>query len=304
MTAAMSVAAFEAEPPVIYVNRRGTASIGDFPGGRLAREAARLDALRKRAQPPESCGDEILVAPARGPCVAFQPRKVVQTSSGSWRDRRDGWQGRDAARVADAFDVMEMNARKAHVRWQAEQEKRAAEAERQVAEHLKTAGKGDRETSEDLTKKAKAERRKARQPFVPPFNHGQVQAARDYAALTERLTASGVKCSSLEAMRSSGGGGVSEAVARDMMRLAALHRRIGDGVAKDVLRPSKGGMRQTIYVRRLVDMVCVGGLTLQEVCERHGWVADDRVRLVLRAALCAALDRMQGYSCARPRNAA
>ena len=66
--------------------------------------AARLDALRKRAQPPESCGDEILVAPARGPCVAFQPRKVVQTSSGSWRDRRDGWQGRDAARVDYGMD--------------------------------------------------------------------------------------------------------------------------------------------------------------------------------------------------------
>lgn len=138
---------------------------------------------------------------------------------------------------------------------------------------------------------------RGKEAFVPPFTSGQIQAGRDYATLVERLDASGLKCSSLESVGGGGGGlTVSEAVGRDMQRLAALRRRIGDGLAKDNLRPSKGGARSAIRVRDLVDQVCCGGRTLAQVLEHHGWGEKNmRVRGLLREALAAALDRMQGY---------
>lgn len=148
-----------------------------------------------------------------------------------------------------------------------------------------------------------AARRAGKAGGVPPFTSAQEAAGRDYAALVERVAAAGLRCSSLEA--SCGGGGaraVSEAVAQDMRRLAVLRRRIGDGVAKDVLRPSKGGLRGAIRVRALVDAVCVGGMTLAQVARAHGWAADGRVIGVLQRALAAALDRMQGFGLLRPQH--
>lgn len=145
-----------------------------------------------------------------------------------------------------------------------------------------------------------ASKRRGAPAFVAPFTPGQEAAARDYAALVERVEASGMKCSSMESTGAGGGGrSVSEAVASDMARLQALRRRIGDGIAKDKLRPSKGGMRTAIRVRDLVDRVCLGGQTLAEVARACGWPDNGRVTGILRTALCAALDRMQGYDLAR-----
>lgn len=250
---------------VIYVSSGGVACVDrrsrSDVQARLSEERARLAEVRAAGAVPESCGPEIPAAPARGPGVAFQPRRSVMTPSGP-RGRRDGWQGRDALRVSDAFDRMHDQAKRAHAR------------------------KG-----------------KDAAPFVPPFTPGQEQVGRSYAALSERVAACGVKCSSIE-RGSDGGAGltVSEAVQRDLKRLAALHRRIGDGLAKDVVRPSQGGARMAIRVRALVDGVCLGDQSVGEVAARFGWGNDARLVERLRVALAAALDRMQGYDRSRPQN--
>jgi hypothetical protein len=61
------------------------------------------------------------------------------------------------------------------------------------------------------------------------------------------------------------------------------------------IRPSKRGSKAGITDRRLVDMVCLSGLTFDQVLERHGWAPKGEHRIALRTALCGALDRMQGY---------
>ncbi len=247
--------------------------------------AANLD----RSAPPAACGPEIIAAPARGPMQVFVPREMVVTDAGNLVSRRAGYLGRDGARVADAFDLMTMNAIKA-------QPKVVAAARR---DYDRRRGAMPRHSVPEFVEPA----------FVPPFTHGQVAAARDYAALTERCEASGVSCASLEAVgRGSGGGDREAAIFRDFARLRSLHRRIGDGLAKEVRRhrPSAtGGKRSAIRVRTLVDMVCLGNMTLDEVLRNHGWASkNDAVRSDLRAALCAALDRMQGYDLDRPQNVA
>ena len=244
-------------------------------------EAARIAAIKARAQPPESVGPDIIAAPARGPMQVFVPREMVVTDAGNLVARRAGYLGRDGARVADAFDLMTMNAIKAHP-------KVIAAALRDYDERCKALPKGSKV------------RPFVEPAFAPPFTHGQVAAARDYATLTERCNASGMSCASLEAVgRGSGGGDREAAIFRDFARLRSLHRRIGDGLAKEVRRhrPSiTGGKRSAIRVRTLVDMVCLGNLTLDEVLRRHGWTSkNETVRGDLRAALCKALDRMQGY---------
>jgi hypothetical protein len=135
-------------------------------------------------------------------------------------------------------------------------------------------------------------------PFAPPFTPGQTYMARHYRALTERYSAGGVRCSSAEAGRAGGdGGGFMDAYMADGCELSALHRRIGTGSAMVLrrIRPSARGSRTTILDRRLVDLVCLGGQTLSQVLRAHGWSDDGKHRDPLRQALCAALDRMQGY---------
>lgn len=220
------------------------------------REAEAVSRVRAAGAVPERCGPEIPEAPARGPFQVFQPVEMVPGSA--LRARPAGWQGRDAIRMGDAFDVMAEQAR----------------------------------------------RQKAAAPFTP----GQVQAGRDYARLVERLDAAGVRCSSLEALAQRGGGGGSfvDAVLRDRQRLQAMRHRIGDGLAIEVrrVRPSdRGGVRRRAMSDRvLVDLVCVREKCLSEILRSFGWAASTKNRAALRAALCGALDRMQGYKLARPQN--
>ena len=104
---------------------------------------------------------------------------------------------------------------------------------------------------------------------------------------------------------SGGNGGREEAIFSDLQRLRALHRRIGDGLAKEVrsLRPSAtGGKRRAITVRRLVDMVCLADATISDVLEAHGWAKKGPAPKALRDTLGATLDRMQGYDLAKPQN--
>lgn len=136
-------------------------------------------------------------------------------------------------------------------------------------------------------------------PFVAPFSPGQIAIGRHYRALTERYEAGGVKLSSLEAGRDSGsrGGDFMDAHLILGRELTGMHRAIGDGSALAVrrIRPSARGSRVSIPDRRIVDMVCLGGLTLSDVLAAHGWASKGETRRALREALCAALDRMRGH---------
>lgn len=224
-------------------------------------DAGARDVLSRAAVPIE-CGPDIPVAPARGPMIRFSPREMVKTKDGGFVSKKSGYCGRDGVRVSDAFDRMTLQAQRAHQK--------------------KGEGAGI---------------------FQALFTPGQISAARDYAGLTERVAASGLKCSSLETSQGGGGraGDREAALFHDIDRLRALHRRIGAGLAKEVrrIRPSERGgdkaKRSAIYVRRLVDDVCLGERTLSEVLKRHHWAVDAKAREGLRRALCAALERMQGY---------
>ena len=105
---------------------------------------------------------------------------------------------------------------------------------------------------------AKAAQHKKPSPLSP----GQVAIGRYYRDLVERHACAGLKCSSIEAIRSSGsgcGGDFMDAVLRDREEIERLRRRIGTGSAMVVrrIRPSKRGSRASISDRRLVDMVCL-----------------------------------------------
>lgn len=75
-------------------------------------DAGRVALLKASAMPPERCGPEIIAAPARGPMVAFSPIAVQPKGERDWDVQHVGHRGRDAARRADVFDVMEEQARR------------------------------------------------------------------------------------------------------------------------------------------------------------------------------------------------
>lgn len=236
---------------------------------RMAAEAARVEAVRGRGMVPEACGPDIPAAPARGTVRLFRPIEVVPGSAGTARPAGYRGPGEDRPRAglrrADVFDVIEEHARRAH------------------------GAKG-----EDA------------RPFLPPFTPGQVAIARIYRDLVERHAAGGVKCSSLEGRAADGGGGgFMDAFLAEGIAIGRLRSRIGGGVAMAVrrVRPSRRGPgAKVITDRALVDDVCLGGLQLGEVLERFGWSKFGANREALRRALAAALDRMQGYDLARPKN--
>lgn len=256
---------FDKPRPVIIVGPDAVARL-------QADEAARIAALLDAATLPVEYGGVVPVAPARGPVQMLRLREMAVSEAGNIVERNAGYLGRRGLRVCDAFDLMTRASVKA---WQ----RQAGRAEAQGLDAPR---------------------------FVPPFTVGQVQAGRDYAALSERCAASGVKCSSLEASVGGGGGCREEAVLHDLRRLRAMRARIGEGLAKEVrrLRPSAHGgvKRRAIRVRGLVDAVCLDGRTLNGVLRAHGWTKNRVVYGALQAALCGALDRMQGYDPERPQD--
>lgn len=134
--------------------------------------------------------------------------------------------------------------------------------------------------------------------FVPPYAPGQVAMAEMYAALAEWRSGSALRCSTLEGGTAGGGSGHFIDTFMERGRaLAALQAAIGDVVALSPRRNmDRGNARRAISARAVVDMVCLAGLDLSEVLRRFGWEGNGRNRRDLRAALCAALDRMQGYA--------
>lgn len=130
------------------------------------------------------------------------------------------------------------------------------------------------------------------------FTAGQVSAGRDYAALYERCAAAGVKCSSVEALGGGGGqGSFIDAVIRDSRRLAYLDMAVGDEVVlspRGVQAHADRG-RKIMRSTDLIRGVCIEGLTISQMLHRFGWPRGTATVNKTKAALCAALDRMQGF---------
>ena len=230
---------------------------------RLAAADAAFAQVKAMGAVPDICGPDIPVAPARGAYATFRPIRILPGSAGTAVP--DGYRAhgemrhRAAIRRADVFDVMEQDALRRH-------HKRGEDAG----------------------------------PFVPPFTPGQVAMARLYRDLVERYDGAGVKCSSLE--QSFGGGDAAsfmDAVADDGDALRRIRGRIGQGVALRVrrVRPSTRGDDRAgiIFDRVLVDHVCLGDMSLTDVLRTHGWAKSTKHLGIMRGALAAALDRMQGY---------
>ncbi|MBR9764797.1 MAG: hypothetical protein GYB53_15030 [Rhodobacteraceae bacterium] len=261
-----------ASSAVIYVGPAPlcVARVGRYPRQEIQESDAACAALLDAARPPAVCGPHMPIAPARGPMVHFTPRRMEVTDTGGVVRRHAGSDGMDAARAADVFDLM------------------IAQAQRRHGREIRRA-------------RARGDNRLPR--FAPPFTVGQVEVAREYAALTERCDAAGVKCSSMEALGAGGSGRAGDreaAIFRDLQQLRAFHVRIGDGLVKEVRRIRPGGRKRVaIRARYLVDQVCLGGLSLSEVLERNGWAVNAKSVDSLRRDLAAALDRLRGFDLAR-----
>ena len=139
----------------------------------------------------------------------------------------------------------------------------------------------------------------ARHNKPSPLSPGQVAIGRHYRDLVERHACAGLKCSSIEALRSGGGGrggDFMDAVLRDREEIDRLRRRIGTGSALVVrrIRPSKRGSRTSIFDRRLVDMVCLEDRPLSDVLKAHGWSVYGDTSTAIAKALGQALERMRG----------
>lgn len=140
---------------------------------------------------------------------------------------------------------------------------------------------------------AKAARHKKPSPLSP----SQVAMGRHYRDLVERHACAGLKCSSIEAIRTGGsgrGGDFMDAVLRDREEIERLRRRIGTGSAMVVrrIRPSQRGSRVSISDRRLVDMVCLEDRALSGVLKAHGWSVYGNTSKAVAKALELALERM------------
>ncbi len=139
----------------------------------------------------------------------------------------------------------------------------------------------------------------ARHNKASPLSAGQVAIGRHYRDLVERHACAGLKCSSIEAIRTGGsgrGGDFMDAVLRDREEIERLHRRIGTGSAIVVrrIRPSKRGSRVSIADRRLVDMVCLEDRALSDVLKAHGWSVYGENSRCVAQALAQTLEGMRG----------
>lgn len=131
---------------------------------------------------------------------------------------------------------------------------------------------------------------------VLPFTPGQIAIAKTYRDLWEWREGSGVRCSSLEAGRGGSGSGVFVDEFMDRgAQLERLQRAIGDGWALTPRRhQDRDNARRGITVRAAVDKVVLAGCDLSAVLRAFGWEPKGELRKELRAAICGALDRMQG----------
>jgi len=222
--------------------------------------ADRIAAMIEAATPPAECGGEIQPAPGRGPMATFQPRCATVTDAGNIRVQRDGYLGRTGARVADVFDLMTNQARRAHGAkgedagpfvppFTYDQVSIAREYEALTEfvsgcglkmQSLDSAGGGSHDDISERTLQA-----------IRRLRHLQARIGHGIAKKPRKLRQS----------------------------------RHGDSGAK----------RVAVTDRALVNQVCLSGRTISQVAEAHGFAKYGLVTKALRASLCDALDRMCGF---------
>lgn len=204
------------------------------------------------AMPPERCGPAMIAQPARGPMIATAPKGVVPDGAEGWKVEHVGYRGRDVARAADAFDLMEAQARRA--------------ARNSDAGHVSL-----------FTPVQVAVGRR----YAMLVERHEASGVRCSSVEAQRGGGSGGgsfidtvihEGDVIRAMRRAIGDGASLAVRR--------------------IRPSVRGSRVGIRDRALVDAVCLRGETVSDVLEAHCWALGVKVRDAARQALGGALDRM------------
>ncbi|SOC13807.1 hypothetical protein SAMN05877809_10718 [Rhodobacter sp. JA431] len=212
----------------------------------------RVARRKAAAAVPASCGPEIIAAPARGATVRFAPIAVTPKGAEGFEVTHVGYRGRDAARAADAFDVMERQAKRKRG-----EAYRPLFTARQVAAGRRYA---------DLVER-----------------HGAVGMR---CASVEALAAGSGGGSGA----GSGSGDYLDAVIHEGRVIAAMERAIGAGVALAPKRASAKG--RVITCLDLVQLVTLRGMTISQCLQARRWAASPIARGALHKALCAALDRM------------
>ena len=153
----------------------------------------------------------------------------------------------------------------------------------------------ERDIFDDMTDRA------TRRGGDKPFTVGQVAVGRAYRDFAQKVMAAGYKTSSTFDARVDGGRvDFMNQYLRDVYRLGMFQRAIGSDVALSprqmAVHSMDRGARRLITTRDLVDSICLrepkGGLSA--VLVAHHWSVSARNVKALRAALCAALERMQG----------
>lgn len=243
--------------------RDGKALVAEAKAARAASEAARIEKVKARGAVPDVCGTDIPLAPARGPLIPFTPMRLVPgqvgvaEKTGHWEkgeaDRRKG------ARIADVFDRIEAEARRAH--------------------------------------KAKGDKAGRFVPPLTPAQVQIGRDYRDMVERRDAGGMKCVSLETGGHVQGGTGGGFIEAFMSEGRQIEAMRRRIGPGAALAIrrIRPSNRGSRTAIADRALVDDICLRDMDPSAVLRRYGWAVKGETREALRRALADALDRMIGY---------
>ncbi|MEL6959820.1 MAG: hypothetical protein AAGL89_12800 [Pseudomonadota bacterium] len=252
------------QPKIFYVSSDGLVRKDHpWPSDAIAKvrrtEERALAAQIANAAPPDECSVDVPISPARGPVTPYQDYHVVAVGAEDFEVTKIRYKSGAPARALDLFDKM----------------------------------------------MAQSSRRRD----GPAFTMLHAMAARKYRDLTEQVKSSGLAASPVFSDKLGGSGkrDAMDAYMANTQRLAWMHASIGDAIAKDIKRKAKaidnGGRivgevelrqigKRLITVRMLVDLVCLQEKSLRAVLMAHGWRDSGKNLKTLRAALCAALERI------------
>ena len=144
--------------------------------------------------------------------------------------------------------------------------------------------------------------RRQRGRGAPLFTPTQRAVGEAYDALHERLEGAGVRCSSLEALSQSGGGGGSfiEALIRDRRRFDHMRAAVGDEIVLVPRNSSAHRYRARVAIAAIdvIECVCIRDLTVSGILQRYGWSRKADVIEKIMRALLNGLDQIQGATSA------
>lgn len=228
---------------------------------RLRCEDAGAAAVMLAATAPATASIHIIASPARGPMRVAPQIETVMTEAGP-RTRALTRDGFHPVALVDAFDLMEVQARRRDPKAPALFSVRQVEAGREYAR---------------LAERCAAEG--VRCSSVEALGQG---GGTGNGSWIDGVVARGRR---LERMRA--------AIGREVALAPGRRGRPRKGSVLPP-EPPPPGVGRTITVRELVDAVCCEGVTLSGLLTARGWTAQAKQRDVLRAHLCGALNRLYG----------